>query len=188
MIEVQKLQIPDDLVPENSGDLFRLNPDADSYDEPEKEEVESEETAEQGELTEETAEEVEEQEESEELEEDEEDNSEIAIIGTDITEKQLAKYKAKYNKLFRSYLNNDIYVWHRLSRAEFADVMKQTSDITDLEEKILKREELVCKAACVYPSLERQQEIFKDNEIFASNMCEEILSYSGFVKALTSQV
>lgn len=116
------------------------------------------------------------------------DDTPIAILGTGVTQKQLAAWKEKFGKknIFKTAFLDDIFVWHKLNRAAFSSVITATKDIKDKEEQVTKCEQEFVRAAVLWPEI--TEEFLKDEDVTVSGLSEEILFRSGFVPAQTERV
>ena len=117
------------------------------------------------------------------------DNTPIAVPGTNITEKELDALKKQYKKIFKTSFIDDVFIWHRLDRRTFSDIIANTAAIEDEEEKVSTREQEFIKAALVYPEINDDFIGFlKTEDIIVTGLAEEILYRSGFVPPKTEQI
>ena len=118
------------------------------------------------------------------------DNSPIAIPGTDVTENRLKELKETYRKLYQTEFDDDIFIWHALSRNEFTNIVNKTAEIEDDELRIIEREKLFVKAACIFPSADSKEmdTFIKDEDVMTTTLSNEILQRSGFVAPKTKRL
>lgn len=112
----------------------------------------------------------------------------IAVQGTTITEDQLIEYKEKYKKVFRTQLADEIFVWRRLDRKSFSEIISETKAIENEEERVEAREKAFCEVAVLFPVKEDFAKLAEDEDMMITGLSEEILFKSGFVPPRTEQL
>ena len=96
---------------------------------------------------------------------------------TELTPELLKELKAQHKKLFKTVLGEDIFVWHKLNRKEYKQVMKK---LEDRDERLWAREEEACRLAIVYPCQEVIEEMLDESAGLATILSDEIYEKSGF--------
>ena len=99
---------------------------------------------------------------------------------TELTPELLKELKAQHKKLFKTVLGEDIFVWHKLNRKEYKQVMKKYEDVEDRDERLWAREEEACRLAIVYPCQEVIEEMLDESAGLATILSDEIYEKSGF--------
>ena len=99
---------------------------------------------------------------------------------TELTTELLKELKAEYKKLYKTVLDGDVYIWHKLSRKDYKKIMKDYEDIDDQSERLWAREEAACRLSVVYPCGEVIEEVMNSSAGMATMLSEEIYEKSGF--------
>lgn len=105
--------------------------------------------------------------------EDEEDN----------LESNIETWKAMYKRLFKNEIDGEVIIWRRLKRGEYKEILKAE---TDEDDKILTKQELMVKAAVLYPY--DVEALIDENAGLATVLSEEILAKSGFAISYTEEI
>ena len=100
---------------------------------------------------------------------------------TELTAELLKELKTQYKKLYKTTLSDDQeFIWHKINRKEYKEIMKKYDDVEDREERLWLREEEACRIAIVYPCKEIVEEILSDSAGIATIISDEIYEKSGF--------
>ena len=99
---------------------------------------------------------------------------------TELTSELLKELKAIHKKLYKTILDGDVYIWHKLSRKDYKKIMKDYEDIDDQSERLWAREEAACRLSVVYPCREVLEEAMNSTAGMATMLSEEIYEKSGF--------
>ena len=102
-----------------------------------------------------------------------------------ITQKQIMEWKKKHGKIFKTTVGDDVYIWRKLKRKEYVDIMSQELGDTE-NERIYKRQEEMAKAVVIYP--EKFAELMEENAGVASTIADEALARSGFDITTTEEL
>lgn len=103
-------------------------------------------------------------------------------LSMEISDTELATWKKQYGEIYRTDLNGTTFVWHKLRRREYINLMSDEEimalDNNDL--KVFLRQEKIMNLAVLYPSGEELERVMDDNAGVAGNISDEIMLASGF--------
>ena len=94
-------------------------------------------------------------------------------------EEKIMQWKKIYKKVFSSQIDGTEYIWHRISRKDYNDVME--INVGDsIEDKIYNRQVEIIKVSVL--NMDEEEINSKINELagLASSLADEILNKSGF--------
>lgn len=94
-------------------------------------------------------------------------------------EEKIMQWKKIYKKVFSSQIDGTEYIWHRISRKDYNDVME--INVGDsIEDKIYNRQIEIIKASVL--NMDEEEINSKIDELagLASSLADEILNKSGF--------
>ena len=99
-----------------------------------------------------------------------------------VPENQLNTWKKQYGEIYRTDLNDQTFIWHKLRRRDYIDIMGDESlnaiENTDL--RVFMRQEKILQAGILYPTGEELENIVDMNAGVAGNISDEIMLASGF--------
>ena len=99
-----------------------------------------------------------------------------------VSKSQLDAWKKQFNEIYRTDLNGQTYIWHKLRRRDYIDIMNDETlnaiENTDL--RIFMRQEKILLAGILHPSGEKLERIVDENAGVAGNISDEIMLASGF--------
>lgn len=100
---------------------------------------------------------------------------------------KITNWKKEYKQVFKTAIEDDIYVWRKLKRSEYKDItMKLDENYPDQEKlKHWLRQDEITKAVLLYP--ENVEEAIEESAGIATVISQDCLVRSGF-GALTQQV
>ena len=98
-------------------------------------------------------------------------------------EAYIEKWRAEHKKLFKNEIDGEVIIWRRLKRGEYKEILKAD---TDEDDKILVKQELMVKAAILYPF--NVDALIDENAGLATVLSEEILAKSGFALSYTEEI
>lgn len=109
-------------------------------------------------------------------------DNEIEITDeTELTYDLIAQLKKKYKKIWKTTLvDGTEIVWRRLNRKEYKQIMKDYEDIENRGERLMEREDAVCRAAVLFPRGEALEEIIEYMAGASSVISDDIYEKSGF--------
>lgn len=107
-----------------------------------------------------------------------------------IPQQQLDEWKLQYGELYRTVLNDQTFLWHKMRRREYIALMTDTelSDIKNADVRIFVRQERILKTCVLYPDQDTLEKIMDYNAGVASNISDEIMLASGFRIGKTEKV
>ena len=94
-----------------------------------------------------------------------------------LSKKQIVDWKSKHGKIYKTTIGDDVYIWRKIKRKEYVDIMAKEAGATD-QERIYNRQDEIAKAVTIYP--ENFPEIMEENAGVASTIADEALAKSGF--------
>jgi hypothetical protein len=99
-----------------------------------------------------------------------------------VDKKQLDSWKREFGEIYRTDLNDQVYIWHKLRRKDYIEVMSDESlnaiDNGDL--RVFMRQEKILRKGVLYPSGEELEYLIDNNAGVAGNISDEIMVASGF--------
>jgi hypothetical protein len=99
-----------------------------------------------------------------------------------VDKKQLDSWKHEFGEIYRTDLNDQVYIWHKLRRKDYIEVMSDESlnaiDNGDL--RVFMRQEKILRKGVLYPSGEELEYLIDNNAGVAGNISDEIMLASGF--------
>lgn len=102
---------------------------------------------------------------------------------TEISKELIKELKTEHKKLFKTVLDDEIFLWHKLNRKDYKAIMKKFENIEDRDERLWAREEEACRLAVLYPCAEVLNEILEESAGMATMLSDEIYEKSGFKTA-----
>ena len=100
---------------------------------------------------------------------------------TELTYELIEEIKKKYKKVWKTTLiDGTEIIWRRLNRKEYKTIMKDYEDIQDRGERLMEREDAVCRAAVVYPCASVLEDIIDSMAGVSSVLSDDIYEKSGF--------
>ena len=101
-----------------------------------------------------------------------------------ITGQQLDDWKAKYGKIFRTTVGDEVFIWRKIKRKEYVEAM--TTQSKNAEARIYDRQDIVAKTCILWPS--NIESLIEENGGIAGTLADEILLESGFGIAKTEEL
>lgn len=100
---------------------------------------------------------------------------------TELTYELIEEIKKKYKKVWKTTLiDGTEIIWRRLNRKEYKTIMKDYEYIQDRGERLMEREDAVCRAAVVYPCASVLEDIIGSMAGVSSVLSDDIYEKSGF--------
>ena len=100
---------------------------------------------------------------------------------TELTYELIEEIKKKYKKVWKTTLiDGTEIIWRRLNRKEYKTIMKDYEYIQDRGERLMEREDAVCRAAVVYPCASVLEDIIDSMAGVSSVLSDDIYEKSGF--------
>ena len=111
-------------------------------------------------------------------------------ISSMVSKQQLDAWKLQYGDLYRTYLNNQSFIWHKVRRKDYIDLMTdpEISAIENQELRIFFRQEKITKQCVLYPDMDTLERLIENNAGVAGNISDEIMMISGFRPVSTEQI
>ena len=100
-------------------------------------------------------------------------------------EQLIAGWKAEYGKVYKTTIDGEEFIWRKLKRKEYVDIVLSGSE-EDKTEDIYLRQELITKTVVLYP--ENASDLIDKSAGIAFTLSEEILAKSGFGLPTTKEL
>lgn len=107
-----------------------------------------------------------------------------------ISKQQLDEWKLSYGELYRSYLNGQDFIWHKIRRKDYVALMtdSELSALDNAELRVFLRQEKITKMCVLYPDKNTLDNIVENNAGVAGNISDEIMMISGFRPISSEQI
>lgn len=111
-------------------------------------------------------------------------------ISSVVSQQQLDAWKLQYGDLYRTNLNSNSFIWHKVRRKDYIALMTdpEISAIENQELRIFFRQEKIMKQCVLYPDMETLENLIENNAGIAGNISDEIMMVSGFRPVSTEQI
>ena len=111
-------------------------------------------------------------------------------LSDSISQQQLDEWKLQHGELYRTYLNGQNYIWHKIKRKDYIALMtdSELSALDNAELRIFLRQEKITKLCVVYPDTKTLDDIIENNAGVAGNLSDEIMMISGFRPVSSEQI
>ena len=99
-----------------------------------------------------------------------------------VNKQQIDAWKQEFGEIYRTDLNGQVYIWHKLRRKDYIDIMSNAefSNIENSEVKVFLRQEEILRRGALFPSGKELDYIIENNAGVAANISDEIMLASGF--------
>lgn len=99
-----------------------------------------------------------------------------------VDRQQIDAWKQEFGEIYRTDLNGQVYIWHKLRRKDYIDIMSNAefSNIENSEVKVFLRQEEILRRGALFPSGKELDYIIENNAGVAANISDEIMLASGF--------
>ena len=97
------------------------------------------------------------------------------------------EWKKEYKKVFLSTIDDEDYIWRRIKRKEYSDIMA-IKDTEDVDERIYQRQIAITKLVVLNFTEEELEERIEELAGLASTIADEVLSKSGFNLTSTTEL
>lgn len=119
--------------------------------------------------------------------------SKMGLLGSlsdSISQQQLDEWKLQHGELYRTYLNGQNYIWHKIKRKDYIALMtdSELSALDNAELRIFLRQEKITKLCVIYPDTKTLDDIIENNAGVAGNLSDEIMMISGFRPVSSEQI
>jgi hypothetical protein len=103
-----------------------------------------------------------------------------------ITDAQVASWKSEFGKIFKTTVDGDEYVWRKLKRGEYVELMKDKAEEGQEDSKLWERQEKIAKTVVLYPV--NISECIEASAGLATTIADEVILKSGFEVATTEEL
>lgn len=117
-------------------------------------------------------------------------NEEAADEEAQLTPEELiAKWKKEYNRIYLSVYDDQEFVWHKINRQEYAQIMDSVDENDkSIDEVVEIRQTLTLEYALLSPDKIYLPDILQEYPGILTSLTAEILKKSGFSKPLTVEI
>ena len=111
-------------------------------------------------------------------------------LSDSISQQQLDEWKLQHGELYRTYLNGQNFIWHKIKRKDYIALMtdSELSALDNAELRIFLRQEKITKMCVVFPDKDTLEKIVENNAGVAGNISDEIMMISGFRPVSSEQI
>lgn len=95
------------------------------------------------------------------------------------TSDNVAAWKQEHGKIFKSIINDKEYIWRRIKRKEYSEIMN-IKDGEDVDERVYRRQEAIAKMVILNLAVEEVESDLEELAGLASTLSEEVMDRSGF--------
>lgn len=95
-----------------------------------------------------------------------------------INQQQIDEWKAKFGKIYKTSVGDDVVIWRKLRRKEYVYIMSPEATDGAEGDKVYAKQDLIVSAVALFP--ENIEELITENAGFATCVAEEIIIKSGF--------
>ena len=88
---------------------------------------------------------------------------------------QIEEWKDTYKHIFKTVVGEHTFVWRKLRRREYVEIMTEKSD--DPATKVFDRQDSICSTCILFP--ENIDELIEENGGLAGTLADEVLLRSG---------
>lgn len=92
---------------------------------------------------------------------------------------QIEIWKEEYGKIYKSIVDGKDYIWRRIKRKEYSEVMAM-KDGEDIDERIYNRQYAIAKLVILNLSEEELESDLEELAGLATTISDEVLEKSGF--------
>lgn len=95
-------------------------------------------------------------------------------------------WKAEFGKVYKTTIEGEEYIWRKLKRKEYVDIMSGSTENEDIDKVIYERQEKIVKMTVLYPST--IEEDLEKSAGLAITLSDEIIAKSGFGEPETKEL
>lgn len=109
-------------------------------------------------------------------------------VVTSISPAMISKWKAEWGKLFKTTIDGQEYIWRKLRRKEYVDIMSDSSNTSDIPEsaRLYIRQEKITNSVVLYPA--NIKDLCETDAGLASTISDEVILKSGFGLQTTEEI
>lgn len=99
-----------------------------------------------------------------------------------VSKTQIDAWKKQFGEIYRTDLNGQTYIWHKLRRRDYIEIMNDETlnAVQNSDLRIFLRQEKILKVGILHPSGEQLERLIDENAGVAGNISDEIMLASGF--------
>ncbi len=105
-------------------------------------------------------------------------------------EELVDQWKATYGKIYKSTVDDNDYIWRKIKRAEYKNIIISDGAVEDIgtngEIEFMVRAEKIAKAIILWPT--NIEDVLEDNVGLAQTIAEEAMKKSGFSLSKTEEL
>jgi hypothetical protein len=108
----------------------------------------------------------------------------------ELTDKQIQAWKKQHGKIFKTTVGGEAYIWRKLKRKEYVEIMSNAEVAEEGEEvlgsRIYLRQERITKLVVLHPADIEQR--IEEHAGLATSISDEVILKSGFDVAATEEL
>lgn len=112
------------------------------------------------------------------------ENKEVKELTLD---EKIVAWKEEHKKIFKNSIDGKDYIWRRIKRQEYADIMS-VKDGNDVEERIYNRQYAITKLVILNIEQEELELDLEELAGLAATIADEVLDKSGFNASQTVEL
>lgn len=93
-------------------------------------------------------------------------------------EQAIKKWKDQWGKVYKSTIDGEAYIWRKLRRKEYVQIMAQKAIEGEEDSKFYERQDEIAKIVVLFPA--NIGEILETNAGLGTTIADEVLMKSGF--------
>lgn len=102
-------------------------------------------------------------------------------------DEQIVAWKEEHKKLFKNVVDGKEYIWRRIRRQEYSDIMA-LKDGDSVDERIYNKQYAIAKLVILNISEEELENDLEELPGLASSIADEVLEKSGFAASETIEI
>lgn len=103
-------------------------------------------------------------------------------------DQKVERWRALYQKIYLSVYDEQEFVWRKIKRREYVEIMENTSE-ENIDDVVEYRQYLTLKACVLSPNVETElDDLLEEYPGLLTSLSAEILRKSGFSKPLTIEI
>lgn len=101
-------------------------------------------------------------------------------VSEEITPEMIAAWKKEHGKIFKSIVGTEVYIWRKLRRKEYVEIMSVDADEEESssQDRIYERQTKISKAITIWPP--NIEDLLEKNAGLATTLSDEAILKSGF--------
>lgn len=102
------------------------------------------------------------------------------------TETDVQKWKAQWGRVFKTVIDGKDYIWRKLRRPEYVELMKQHPAEGEEDEVVYKRQDAIAQMVVLFP--DNIADLIVEEAGLATTISDEVIVRSGFDLSVTQEL